>query len=493
MNTDIDAEHFSPHISIFEWVNSLDELCEHLLEYARDQHSATPNLPRVTDYPKIIPFGTGLPYFGVESDRKSPIEWENVFSNGVMILSGPLEKVPNRYMERFSSFLECFNKAFPLELDETMEGRRSSLSEYRAKEMAQLVTCEYLYKYGPTDYDHDRMMSAASRYISRWYDGTLRVSLVVPICQTKFDFDHFCLGEGNYICRMSEAIQLSRSCIRSIGTGVEKTAADAATHAFVSSDWFIQDKPRDEMLPTLHSFGNKLTDVVDQFFAGLRLATGIDTGYGQLFYMPRRWAHSPKWGLPETQGRYVRRYPPRFDEHGWVRPDLPVVSKSQMAGVREAFRLVKNINEKKLTIAIRRLNSALTRDDDDDAILDAIIGLEILLLDKDPQALSYKLRMRAAALSRVLKSDWLPSDVHKAADTLYKIRSKIVHQGKTTSAPRSISVSTAFDTPSADRELAIRLLRFVLDALLKNPKYLDPLKIDQAILKFEDSPGDKPS
>jgi hypothetical protein len=52
----------------------------------------------------------------------------------------------------------------------------------------------------------------------------------------------------------------------------------------------------------------------------------------------------------------------------------------------------------------------MTRDDAVDAILDATIGLEVLLGDQENQALSYKLRLRAGALAR-LSGTRKPSDV----------------------------------------------------------------------------------
>ena len=61
--------------------------------------------------------------------------------------------------------------------------------------------------------------------------------------------------------------------------------------------------------------------------------------------------------------------------------------------------LIASSESEAIRLAINRLNGCLTRTDPADAILDATIGLELLLGDDQNQSLSYKLRLRAAALA----------------------------------------------------------------------------------------------
>jgi hypothetical protein len=472
------------HQRAFRTFAKLLEAAKRLIEFADKETQQGRKLTNVYRYPKISWFRTGMPHAEKEEATRAPIDYAFIFTTPTL-LSVPLSKVPAEYMDKFDSFMEAFDELYPLAPDFYEEVPSKFSKEHRAKELLEMAVCRYLYLKATTEYDEDMMYTAASPFFARWFDRRLRIDLMVPICLTNFDFHHFRLHDNCYVFKISAGLQKSRSCIHSIGTGVEKLVADAATHAFVSPHWYIEDGDRSDLYSTLNHFATNAVDVIEQFLASLRLATGIDTGYGQILYVPRGWAYRPKWDLPETVGRYVRRYPNRFDEHGWVSDSLPTVSKSDMAAVSEVFQIIKSRSENKLRIAIRRLNLALTREEDDDAILDAIIGLEILLLDKEPQSLSYKLRMRAAALSKLLNAEWSPSEVSDAATKLYKIRSNIVHRGEGGSVSRSILPFSAHQPPSAERELAIRLLRFVLDSLLKNPTYLNPLAIDSAIL----SPG----
>jgi hypothetical protein len=98
--------------------------------------------------------------------------------------------------------------------------------------------------------------------------------------------------------------------------------------------------------------------------------------------------------------------------------------------VRRLYNLILGRREERVAIALKRLNSCMTRDDAVDAILDATIGLEVLLGDQENQALSYKLRLRAGALAR-LSGTRKPADVVASVKKIYEVRSAIVHGLKT--------------------------------------------------------------
>jgi hypothetical protein len=130
-------------------------------------------------------------------------------------------------------------------------------------------------------------------------------------------------------------------------------------------------------------------------------------------------------------------------------------------------------------LALKRLNGCLTRTDAADAILDGTIGLELLLGDDQNQSLSYKLRLRAAALA-ILHADRSAKEVASKVKRLYEARSAIVHGRR---RKRSKKASEPADTSHfRDRLIASDLLRFVLDVLVTHPEYQDPSKIDEGIL-----------
>ncbi len=168
---------------------------------------------------------------------------------------------------------------------------------------------------------------------------------------------------------------------------------------------------------------------------------------------------------------------PRSSKPRWS----SVFSASQeLEDVRRLYNLILGRREERVAIALKRLNSCMTRDDAVDAILDATIGLEVLLGDQENQALSYKLRLRAGALAR-LSGTRKPADVVASVKKIYEVRSAIVH-GLKTKKPKKRLLEPEAGPFAAERAAAADMLRFAIDLLLEHPVYLDPLKIDADLL-----------
>jgi len=77
-----------------------------------------------------------------------------------------------------------------------------------------------------------------------------------------------------------------------------------------------------------------------------------------------------------------------------------------------------------LTLAIRRFLLALTRDREDDRLIDLSIAAEALLMDQRDE-LSLRLALSAAVLAE--GTQLAPRDVYEAVRTAYRLRSKVVH------------------------------------------------------------------
>lgn len=113
-------------------------------------------------------------------------------------------------------------------------------------------------------------------------------------------------------------------------------------------------------------------------------------------------------------------------------------------------------------------------------MIDGTIGLELLLGDDQNQSLSYKLRLRAAALTWVSGSSKTATEIADKVKKVYAVRSAIVH-GKKPKA-RKKAVDSNSTQGEDDRQLAAELLRFVLRVLLVHPRYLEPSKIDAELI-----------
>jgi hypothetical protein len=314
--------------------------------------------------------------------------------------------------------------------------------------------------------------------------GTIRqsldVRLVVPITMTHFEVDHFPLTETTYIARIPKSLQLARARMSTLGSGAVRMVVGAATHAFVSNGWNLEVGNIDEVPKSLSQSSSNVLDATDSFFSALRVATGISTGYAQILWVPRGWALNYFCDLTPVYGTTLRRYPSEYDNYGWVGRGATVTAED-LNEVRRIYRAVVSSQSEAIRLALSRLNGCLTRTDAADAILDGTIGLELLLGDDQNQSLSYKLRLRAAALA-VLHAHPASSaaDVASKVKRLYEARSAIVHGRR---KKRSKKASEPTDTSNAkERLIASDLLRFVLNVLLTHPEYQDPAKIDEGLL-----------
>lgn len=350
----------------------------------------------------------------------------------------------------------------------------------------------YLHLYGlDAPIDNKRRDSVIRPLLVGTVEPSLDLRLIVPITMTHFDVDRFPLTETAYITRLPEKIQLARARVSTNGTGAVQNVVGAATHAFVSNGWHLEVDNINEVRNSLGQSSANIVDAIDSFFGAMRVATGITTGYAQVLWMPKKWALEYFCDLTPLYGTATRQYPGDFDSYGWLRPG-ETVTLEQLKDVRRIYRAVLADQGEKVRLALKRLNGCLTRTDAADAILDGTIGLELLLGDDENQSLSYKLRLRAAALA-ILYADPNRSaqDVASKVKRLYKARSAIVHGRRRKSSKKA---SEPADTSHfQDRLIASDLLRFVLDVLLTHPEYQEPSKIDEGLLLRGDQSAEDPN
>ena len=121
------------------------------------------------------------------------------------------------------------------------------------------------------------------------------------------------------------------------------------------------------------------------------------------------------------------------------------------------------------------------REDQEDAILDATIGLEILLSDGEAQEVTHKLGLRLAALSTLVPGyeEQATQVFHDVKKSIYPYRSAVVH-GNDKRASK-IGKTRAGGANTAVR-LAIQYLAMAVRAIAAHPQYLNPAAIDEDLL-----------
>ncbi|SRR5216683_2270572 len=435
------------------------------------------------EYPNMSLLDSGFPHFteaGFHNDN-SPRDYVGIIRpNGLLgLLSGigrPLVDLPKG--RELASFLRSHQVGERLKLDPVY---KDPFSDRVVDRLVGDAVERYLHLHGITaPIEVKRREAVIQPLMVGTILRTLNLSLVVPITLTHFEVDHFSLTETTYISRIPKKLQLGRTLISTLGSGAVKMVVGAATHAFVSNGWSIEVDNVDEVPKSLNQSSSNALDAIESFFSALRVATGIETGYAQMLWVPRGWALSYYCDLTPVYGTTLRRYPSEYDNYGWVYKGATVETE-HLPEVRRLYRAVASSPSEGMRLALSRLNACLTRSDAADAILDGTIGLELLLGDEQNQSLSYKLRLRAAALALLHADPAYPAtEVASKVKRLYAARSAIVHGQR---KKRSKKASEPEDTRNAnDRLLASDLLRFVLNVLLTNPAYLDPAKIDEGIL-----------
>ena len=122
------------------------------------------------------------------------------------------------------------------------------------------------------------------------------------------------------------------------------------------------------------------------------------------------------------------------------------------------------------------------REDQEDAILDATIGLEILLSDGETQEVTHKLALRLAALSTLVPGfeHQAPTIFRNVKKTIYPYRSAVVH-GHEKKASQTRAMRTDRGEVGAVK-LAMAYLGMALRAVAARPEFLDPAVIDNDLL-----------
>lgn len=310
---------------------------------------------------------------------------------------------------------------------------------------------------------------------------TLPIDIIVPILFVNFKFESLTLADGIEIRRLTEKEHLARFNSKAYNVSVHEIVFSSATHALVLTNWEVKNSKCVIDFNTLYDIRAYPLELINKFFASIRLVTNINTGYAQIFSLSSSWIRHCRADLPNIIGTTTRAYPTIFEDYYWNISAIPEISITEITTINSLFKLLRNSTEKSLDIAIRRLNQCLIRDTEEDSVLDATIALEALLSDDSKQEMTHKLAMRVGALVR-LDHKFGKTSVQAFRDikSIYDYRSAIVHGSKVPDKKRVVRFEN--NTESSVHALAIEYLRFIIKTLLENPKYKNPKFIDTELL-----------
>ena len=313
------------------------------------------------------------------------------------------------------------------------------------------------------------------------FGNNLHFDTIIPIALTKFDIKEFIFDEYTSIEEIKDSLHKARFPEWHENNGIHERIIGAATHCLRLKGWKFE---KNEGFFSDHGTGtvsNYPVKQVDNFFTALRLSADIPTGYAQVLYEPFGWVKRYKADVAFIyRGRYVRKYPPIFEQNYRIPDTSFVVTKEVLQETQQLYKVLMETDKNQFQIASQRLNSCYLRENEEDTILDATIALEALLTSNTNTETTYRLALRLAALSSLAKNyEYTPLEIYKSVKKIYDFRSAVIHGSSKTDKKREISLQETQKIPAVS--LAIKYLRMALKTLLQYPKYLDEKNDDNLI------------
>ncbi len=367
------------------------------------------------------------------------------------------------------------------------DGVPRNIRQWPISTFVQSLVDRYLNIYRDTEYSQERLLELYKPLEKAAIEDSLSVDVAVPILFLAFEEQNeTVLDDKVAVFRMDEDFHMARASKRAYGPGVHDSVMSAATHALILKGYEIPNRGSLLSGEVTSNVNWYPLQKIDTFFAALRIVTGFDTGYAQLLLIPKGWARVYVAHLPPLEGTSIRGYPDWFENFHWLKPRR-VVSNIELKSAGGLFsRLVKVFGApsgKRLSLASQRLNRCFLRGNEEDAILDVTIALEILLSAGDSQEITHKLATRLAALSTLDKRlDHTPAQVYRNVKRVYALRSAVAHgdAGKKIAKARQIRVGGKEVVSTL--EIAIKYLRAAIAIMAENPDYMDPSAIDERLL-----------
>lgn len=288
--------------------------------------------------------------------------------------------------------------------------------------------------------------------------------VVVPIALTALDANEpLELGPDLWIEPLEKSLQVARA-VDWRGGRVSPYVIAAATHAIVIRDVTLDN--RDPFLRMRAEADDIDVARVHLALQCLHIASGKEAGYAQVLIRPKGWADHWLHDLPPISrvGEY-HRYPHRFDEGAWNQ-EKKIVEAEVVARLPRMYKALAGAEEN-VRVAARRALSTVLRSDDEDATLDAAIGLECLLGGGDKTEITHRIAQRAAAA--LATEDWNPDVVYACVKKVYAHRSAIVHGAKEKERKK-----TAFIKLGEANYRTSWIARWLLRSLLSNWLLAEP-------------------
>lgn len=435
-------------------------------------------ISQYNEYPKLNFEDNGMPYIGLYGER--PKDINSVFRS----YSGD----PYVDLDKYDSYNKCFkyineNDYFSkIIIFYKRKSPHTNPDLYIRSFLIDIL--ERYYLLDTIDSCNEELLEEIYRPIEYpAFNSRLYIDISIPILCTAFDCDNYEINEDCHLSRISDDVHKSRIFTNS--DTISDRLISAATHEFKLLRWYIDSSTGIDFIWRVNNENFFPVNIFDNFMIALKIGADINSGYAQILMYPHDWAFFYKLDLPQVHGVAIKKFPRSFENYR-ISDEVPILSQTDIERVCNIFNQIQNNDHSKIEIACKRLKYSFMREDNEDSILDSIIGLEVLLSDNERGEITHKLAMRLSKLISMFNEDVNPLEILKSIKDIYSYRSKIVHgsQSKSSSDPKSLS-----QKKQAEKEKSLNYknkanfyLRTAIELLLLHPEFLDVKNIDQKML-----------
>ena len=191
---------------------------------------------------------------------------------------------------------------------------------------------------------------------------------------------------------------------------------------------------------------------------------------------PDGWIHGFCADLPAVYGAKSHFVNSKELSTFWMYLPVSTITKEQSDRICDLYKKF-NACDGKLDFALRRYNRCVLREEIDDQVTDACIGLESFLSGDAKTEITYTISNRIPVIFAG-NNDSSSVNSRKILKKIYSLRSKIVHGSKIADKDKYCTID---DVRYYLPKLAIKYLRQTIIFMLDHPKFLKSEEFDSYI------------
>jgi hypothetical protein len=367
----------------------------------------------------------------------------------------------------------------------------NDLSDVIYPRMGLDIIGKYKALYPNSPFEIEKFMPLYSLIETAIFDDDLKISIAIPIVFLKFPFSEFQVSENIKIVEMDSDLQRACALLAKDATSISDYVLNGATHMLHLSNYNLKNRGYVQNWKTFTDLDFYPLDLINDFFTALRLVSGPTNGFALLLILPNGWADALEPYLPRIYGTTTKAFPSTLERRYWHSSPISMVGMSTTEKIRDTFLKIQRIQNNRFTVAKRRFDLGMMRENEQDAIIDVTIAMEALL-GTDSQEMTHKLSLRMGALAALVEGKpYGAKEVFRKMKKIYAYRSAIVHGENFSKLQEKREVRLDNGPKELAIDLALEYLEMAMMVLLDHSTYLDhPEAIDwDLLLKIEPPDG----